>query len=128
MVPVVHPCQKWRGTSCPLWKNLMVPVVHLDITGWSQLSTYVKNGMVPVVHGTSCLAPVKAPGRYSPYIYASISNTQNDNAFFFESLHIQCVFILFELVSSFFNFVKQIMCLLSYCRDDLSIPRLFCNS
>jgi len=35
----------------------MVPVVHLDITGWSQLSTYVKNGMVPVVHGTSCLAP-----------------------------------------------------------------------
>ena len=57
MVLVVHPCRKWHGTSCPLWKNLMVPVVHLDKTGWSQLSTYVKNGMVPVVHGTSGLAP-----------------------------------------------------------------------
>ena len=32
----------------------MVPVVHLDITGWSQLSKYGKNCMVPVVHGTSC--------------------------------------------------------------------------
>ena len=58
MVPVVHPCRKWHGPSCPLWKNLIVPVVHLDITGWSQLSTYVKNGMVPVVHGTNCLAPL----------------------------------------------------------------------
>jgi len=48
MVPVVHS-----------WKILMVPVVHLDITGWSQLSTYVKNGMVPVVHGTSCPTFVK---------------------------------------------------------------------
>jgi len=47
MVPVVHS-----------EKNMMVPVVHLDITGWSQLSTYVKNGMVPVVHGNSCPAPV----------------------------------------------------------------------
>jgi len=54
MVPVVHPCQKWHGPSCPLRKNLMVPVVNLDITGWSQLSTYVKMAwyqlsMVPVV-------------------------------------------------------------------------------
>jgi len=46
--------EKLDGPSCPLWKNLMVPVVHLDISGWSQLSTYVKNGMVPVVHGTTC--------------------------------------------------------------------------
>jgi len=32
------------GPSCPPMSKM----------AWYQLSTYVKNGMVPVVHGTSC--------------------------------------------------------------------------
>jgi len=74
IVPVVHPCQKWHGISCPPLskmasfqlstpvKNAMVPVVHpcqkchgsscppLSKMAWFQLFTPVKNGMVPVVH------------------------------------------------------------------------------
>ena len=38
MVPDVHLCQKWHGTSCPPMSKM----------AWYQLS------MVPVVHGTSC--------------------------------------------------------------------------